>query len=227
MKIPENPWNFMKIHENSIHSTPFGHAPQPLSEPLISLRYLRSQRGCGHGIPWSFMECHETSWCFMNFHGISWNSTDFHDFFSIPVFSQKRAIWMDFPCEYHMNYYCFSERRKPAWRRRSMVSLPFHCAKGQEWCGISWKSRKIHRISWFSRRARHPLRIPRKRQATLTSGKPPVSPKRSFPWNFHKFHQKVKMPRKMLFASKSGISQKKLDFHDFAISGPSKSSIFP
>ena len=208
MKIHENSWNFMKIHENSIHSTPFGHAHQPLSEPLISLRYLRSQRGCGHGIPWISMEFHETSWCFMIFREISWNSMEFHDFFPIPVFSQKQAIWMDFPCEYHMNYYCFSERRKPAWRRRSMVSLPFHCAKGQEWCGISWKSHKILRIPWFSRRARHPLRIPRKRQATLTSGKPPVSPKRSFSWNFHKIHQKVEMPRKLLFASKSGISQK-------------------
>ena len=56
---------------------------------------------------------------------------------------------MDFPCEYHMNYYCFSERRKPAWRRRSMASLPFHCAKGQEWCGVSWKHVKSTELHDF------------------------------------------------------------------------------
>ena len=130
-KIPENPWNSMQIHENSRHSTPFGHAPQPLSEPLIPLRFLRSQRGCGHGIPWFSMKVHEISWCFMVFREISWNSMEFHDFFSNPVFWQKRAIWMDFPCEYHMNYYCFSERRKPAWWHGSMATLPFIARKAR------------------------------------------------------------------------------------------------
>ena len=80
-----------------------------------------------------------------------------------------------------MNYYCLSEKRKVASWHGIMATLRFIMQKARS--GVQFRDNhiKITEVHGFRAARGNTLRISRKQQAALSSGKPPFS-------QIHKFH---------------------------------------